>query len=225
MDDSKEIGEKARVSDTEEVELNDNMETEGLRYDMGMENDSQDTCEECQNVEKCSSNNVSPNKLTDDKHTIDSNGEQNSLSTVINEIGQKFVIFDDELVMEGSKKWEMSACGYFVGYRMSMQELTSRVGKPLIMDAMTTKMCNEGLGSLRYARILIEANATKGLVDFMEILYLNKQNGEHYDKSKDVENEGTYIELDENDVYIEKEGIAKFRTENEVRGESSNLFQ
>ncbi|GJU33568.1 RNA-directed DNA polymerase, eukaryota, reverse transcriptase zinc-binding domain protein [Tanacetum coccineum] len=244
MDDSKEIGEKARVSDTDEVELNDNMETEGLRCDMGMENDSQDT----------------------------------SLPTVINEIGQEFVIFDDELVMEGSKKWEMSACGYFVGYRMSMQELSyhlyrmwgnfslkhilnndndifvfkfnnaqglqtviesgpwivnnkpvvvqkwdpsinldrieptrlpvwiklinisleawthrglsalaSRVGKPLIMDAMTTKMCNEGLGSLRYARILIEANATKGLVDFMEILYLNKQNGEQYVKKVKVE--------------------------------------
>ncbi|GKD65834.1 hypothetical protein Tco_1307942, partial [Tanacetum coccineum] len=36
---------------------------------------------------------------------------------------KEFLIFDDELVMEGSKKWEMSTCGYFVGYRMYMQEL------------------------------------------------------------------------------------------------------
>ncbi|GJT82249.1 RNA-directed DNA polymerase, eukaryota, reverse transcriptase zinc-binding domain protein [Tanacetum coccineum] len=48
------------------------------------------------------------------------------------------------------------------------------------MDAMTTKMCNEGLGSLRFARILIEANATKGLVDFVKVLYLNKQSSEPY---------------------------------------------
>ncbi|GJV63170.1 hypothetical protein Tco_1473998 [Tanacetum coccineum] len=33
------------------------------------------------------------------------------------------VIYDEELVTERSKKWELSACGYFVGYRMSIQEL------------------------------------------------------------------------------------------------------
>nr|GEX80621.1 RNA-directed DNA polymerase, eukaryota, reverse transcriptase zinc-binding domain protein [Tanacetum cinerariifolium] len=43
---------------------------------------------------------------------------------------------------------------------------------------------------------------------------------EHYDKSMKVENEGTDIKLDENDVYIEKEGISKFITENEVKGQS-----
>ncbi|GKB34272.1 zinc knuckle CX2CX4HX4C containing protein [Tanacetum coccineum] len=257
-------------------------------------------------------------------------------------IGQEFVIFDDELVKEGSKKWEMSACGYFVGYRMYMQELNyhlyrmwrkfglkhilnngngifvfkfnnaqglqsviesgpwivnnkpmvvqkrdpsinldrteptrlpvwiklinipleawtqkglsalgSRVRKPLIMNAMTTKMCNEGMGSLRYARVLIEANASKGLVDSVKVLYLNKKekeikknqdineapdgfvnvknmksnDSEQYDKNTEVENEDTEIELDENDVYVVKEGIAKFMTENEVKGECSNLFQ
>ncbi|GKD89409.1 hypothetical protein Tco_1364916, partial [Tanacetum coccineum] len=45
------------------------------------------------------------------------------IPTVLNENGQEFVIFDEEIVKEGSKKWEMSAWGYFVGYKMSIQEL------------------------------------------------------------------------------------------------------
>ncbi|GJZ36455.1 hypothetical protein Tco_0582646 [Tanacetum coccineum] len=45
------------------------------------------------------------------------------IPTVLNENGQEFVIFDEEIVTEGSKNWELSACGYFVGYRMSIQEL------------------------------------------------------------------------------------------------------
>ncbi|GJU16144.1 hypothetical protein Tco_1144110 [Tanacetum coccineum] len=127
------------------------METEGLGCNLEEGMETQNSCEDCQNVQEASLSNVSKHKLTDDKHTIDSNGEQiakmwkiirkpsyvskllNSkengdnklchVPTVINESGQEFVIFDDELVKEGSKKWEMSACGYFVGYRMYMQEL------------------------------------------------------------------------------------------------------
>ncbi|GKB17042.1 RNA-directed DNA polymerase, eukaryota, reverse transcriptase zinc-binding domain protein [Tanacetum coccineum] len=45
------------------------------------------------------------------------------IPTVINDDGLEFVVFDDDLVKEGSKRWELSACGYFVGYRMSIQEL------------------------------------------------------------------------------------------------------
>ncbi|GJY17725.1 G-type lectin S-receptor-like serine/threonine-protein kinase [Tanacetum coccineum] len=165
---------------------------------------------------------------------------------------QEFVIFDEEIVTEGSKKWELSACGYFVGYRMSIQELryhiyrmwskfrlkhvlnngngvfvfkfdnkqgiqsviesgpwivnskpmvvqkwdpsvnldkkepttlplwikmmsppleawsnkgmsalASRIGSRLIIDAMTTRMCTQGIGSLGYARMLVEAKVGK----------------------------------------------------------------
>ncbi|GJT82248.1 RNA-directed DNA polymerase, eukaryota [Tanacetum coccineum] len=80
------------VSDSKKVELNENMETEGLGCNLEEEMETQNSCEDCQNVKEASSSN-------------------------------EFLIFDDELVMEGSKKWEMSACGYFVGYRMYMQEL------------------------------------------------------------------------------------------------------
>ena len=46
----------------------------------------------------------------------------NLIPTVIND-GHEYVIFDKELVKEGSKKWELFSCGYFVGYRMLIQEL------------------------------------------------------------------------------------------------------
>ncbi|GKB49009.1 RNA-directed DNA polymerase, eukaryota, reverse transcriptase zinc-binding domain protein [Tanacetum coccineum] len=41
--------------------------------------------------------------------------------------------------------------------------LASRIGTPLIMDTMTTSMCNKGIGILGYARVLVEVNAKKDL--------------------------------------------------------------
>ncbi|GKE79467.1 RNA-directed DNA polymerase, eukaryota, reverse transcriptase zinc-binding domain protein, partial [Tanacetum coccineum] len=233
------IGEKVRVMDDDKVV--DSVESEGLRSNTEKANRSK------MNEERNEGLNRYVNKLFSSKDN--GNNKLCHVPTVINENGQEFVIFDDELVKEGSKKWEMSACGYFIGYRMSIQELSyhlyrmwgkfglrhilnngngifkwdpsidlditepttipvwiklmnipleawsqkglstlaSRIGKPLIMDAMTTKMCNEGMRSLRYARILIEANATKGLVDYIEVLYLNKTSGEQHVKKVKVE--------------------------------------
>ncbi|GKD76560.1 RNA-directed DNA polymerase, eukaryota, reverse transcriptase zinc-binding domain protein [Tanacetum coccineum] len=200
------------------------------------------------------------------------------IPTVLNENGQEYVIFDDEIVKEGSKKWEFSACGYFVGFKMSIQELrynlyrmwskfglkhvlnngngvfvfkfdnkqglqsviesgswivnnkpmvvqkwdpsvildrnepntlplwiklmnppleawsnvglsalASGIGNPLIMDAMTTRMCNQGIGSFGYARILVEAKADKGLENHIEILYRGKDTSEQMIKKVKVE--------------------------------------
>nr|GFA53575.1 ATPase, F1/V1/A1 complex, alpha/beta subunit, zinc knuckle CX2CX4HX4C [Tanacetum cinerariifolium] len=49
-------------------------------------------------------------------------------------------------------------------------------GKPLIMDKMTTRMCNEGVGRLGFATILIVVNANKELKDRIEIRYKDKNN-------------------------------------------------
>ncbi|GKC82075.1 hypothetical protein Tco_1137792 [Tanacetum coccineum] len=45
------------------------------------------------------------------------------IPTKIGNDGAEVVIFDDEIVKEGSKKWEFTVCSYFVGYKMSYQEL------------------------------------------------------------------------------------------------------
>ncbi|GKD30370.1 RNA-directed DNA polymerase, eukaryota, reverse transcriptase zinc-binding domain protein, partial [Tanacetum coccineum] len=149
---------------------------------------------------------------------------------------------------EGSKKWELTACGYFVGYKMSIQEiryqlyrmwsklgirhilnngnrvfvfkfdnqqglqtviesgpwilmnqpleawsvkglsaLASRIGKPLTIDAMTTRMCKQGIGRLGYARVLVEVDAKKGLEDHIDVLYRSSSNGEQFVKKVNVE--------------------------------------
>nr|GEX03552.1 hypothetical protein [Tanacetum cinerariifolium] len=158
--------------------------------------------------------------------------------------GIEVVIFDDEIVKEGSKKWELNVCDYFVGYKMSYQEhrynlfrmwgkfglkqifpngnglflfkfksengindviksrpwmvngktmfmqkwdpsstngisaIASRLGNPLIMDQVTTNICNMGNGRAGFARVLIEVEACKGLLDQIEIVYRNSENME-----------------------------------------------
>nr|GFD06933.1 hypothetical protein [Tanacetum cinerariifolium] len=44
------------------------------------------------------------------------------------------VIFDEELVCEGSKKWELTICGYLVGYKMSFTELSSNEGSQSVIE-------------------------------------------------------------------------------------------
>ncbi|GKB55579.1 RNA-directed DNA polymerase, eukaryota, reverse transcriptase zinc-binding domain protein [Tanacetum coccineum] len=126
-DDDKEIGEKlARVSDSEKEELNDNCDS------MEKEIENQGTCDDNHDVQYSLYDNDKTSKVTRDRNVeVKSYVEKllNNKETVDNKLchipsGQEFVIFDEELVKEGSKKWELSACGYFVGYRMSMQELS-----------------------------------------------------------------------------------------------------
>nr|GFB16362.1 hypothetical protein [Tanacetum cinerariifolium] len=45
------------------------------------------------------------------------------IPTLTNDDGSEFVIFYEEIVQEGSKKWEFTVCGFFVVYRMSVHEL------------------------------------------------------------------------------------------------------
>ncbi|GKF09925.1 zinc knuckle CX2CX4HX4C containing protein [Tanacetum coccineum] len=39
--------------------------------------------------------------------------------------------------------------------------LASNLGKPVIMDTMTTNMCYKGVGNFEYARVLVEIDAEK----------------------------------------------------------------
>ncbi|GKB23490.1 ribonuclease H-like domain-containing protein [Tanacetum coccineum] len=49
------------------------------------------------------------------------------IPTVISDNGVEVVIFDDEIIKEGGKKWDLTVCGYFVGYKMSYQELRCNI--------------------------------------------------------------------------------------------------
>ncbi|GKA13641.1 RNA-directed DNA polymerase, eukaryota, reverse transcriptase zinc-binding domain protein, partial [Tanacetum coccineum] len=161
----------------------------------------------------------------------------NKLMTVptdIDEFGNEFVVFDEELINDGSRRWQLTLCGFFVGFKMRINELrynvrrmwsryglkeviendccmvffkfhheegmnyvvdngpwmilqpplealtvkgisaiASRIGKPLIMDLRTASMCNQSVGRIGYARVLIEVLAKKGLPHKIDLVYKN----------------------------------------------------
>ncbi|PWA45578.1 hypothetical protein CTI12_AA513710 [Artemisia annua] len=49
--------------------------------------------------------------------------------------------------------------------------IVSGVGTPIIMDRVTTSMCEKAYGRASFARVLIEVDANKGLVDSVEVWY------------------------------------------------------
>ncbi|GKA28994.1 RNA-directed DNA polymerase, eukaryota, reverse transcriptase zinc-binding domain protein [Tanacetum coccineum] len=85
------------------------------------------------------------NKLTNGMNTSDN--ELFFVPTIMNDNGEKVVIFYEELVKEGSEKWKYTVCGYFVGYKMGINELrynTRRMwGKLGLKDSIldTERMC------------------------------------------------------------------------------------
>ncbi|GKB90626.1 RNA-directed DNA polymerase, eukaryota, reverse transcriptase zinc-binding domain protein [Tanacetum coccineum] len=60
--------------------------------------------------------------------------------------------------------------------------LASGLGKPMLMDTMTTNMCHKGIGNLSYARVLVEMDVAKELKTEIEIQYIDK--GKHIKGSK-----------------------------------------
>ncbi|GKG13279.1 zinc knuckle CX2CX4HX4C containing protein [Tanacetum coccineum] len=52
-----------------------------------------------------------------------------------------------------------------------ISRISSRIGAPIIMDKMTTSICEKPYGRASFARVLIEIDAAKGLIDTVEIWY------------------------------------------------------
>ncbi|GJZ33626.1 hypothetical protein Tco_0579062, partial [Tanacetum coccineum] len=47
---------------------------------------------------------------------------------------REVVMFDDEILHEGLKKWQLTLCGHFVGYKMSYVELRDEVGMNHVLE-------------------------------------------------------------------------------------------
>ncbi|GKF52747.1 hypothetical protein Tco_0159657, partial [Tanacetum coccineum] len=123
------------------------------------------------------------------------------IPTELDSDGNEIVVFDKVMIAEGSKRWEKTLYGYFVGYGLSVNELrpwivknkpliicnvpleawtvkgisalAGRVGKPLVMDSVTASMCNLGVLRTGFARVLVEVKANKALPSEIEIVYKN----------------------------------------------------
>ncbi|PWA63808.1 ATPase, F1/V1/A1 complex, alpha/beta subunit, Zinc knuckle CX2CX4HX4C [Artemisia annua] len=52
-----------------------------------------------------------------------------------------------------------------------ISRIASRVGNPIIMDRITTSMCEKAYGRASFARVLVEVDAEKELVDNVEVCY------------------------------------------------------
>nr|GEV14880.1 hypothetical protein [Tanacetum cinerariifolium] len=65
--------------------------------------------------------------------------------------------------------------------------LASSLGKPILIDEVTTRMCVTGVGRIRFARVLIEIDAKKEVKDIIEIIYKGKNVTEGTKKFMDVE--------------------------------------
>ncbi|GJW46743.1 hypothetical protein Tco_0078389 [Tanacetum coccineum] len=67
----------------------------------------------------------------------------NIIPTKIDSNGNEVVVFDEVLVAKGSKRWEMTVVAYTTN---GISALASKVGKLMVMDAVTTTMCKNGVG-------------------------------------------------------------------------------
>nr|GEU72557.1 RNA-directed DNA polymerase, eukaryota, reverse transcriptase zinc-binding domain protein [Tanacetum cinerariifolium] len=46
-----------------------------------------------------------------------------NVPTDIDELGNEFVVFDEELINDGSRRWQLTLCGFFMLFRMRINEL------------------------------------------------------------------------------------------------------
>ncbi|GJR74220.1 hypothetical protein Tco_0086585 [Tanacetum coccineum] len=69
----------------------------------------------------------------------------------------------------------MNDCGlYFLKFKSdedSISRITSMIGSPIIMDRITTKMCDRSYGRASFVRVLIKVDADLGLSDKIEVWY------------------------------------------------------
>ena len=52
-----------------------------------------------------------------------------------------------------------------------ISRLASSLGNPIIMDRITASMCDKAYGRASFARVLVEVDATKELLDSIEVCY------------------------------------------------------
>ncbi|GKB20764.1 RNA-directed DNA polymerase, eukaryota, reverse transcriptase zinc-binding domain protein, partial [Tanacetum coccineum] len=65
--------------------------------------------------------------------------------------------------------------------------LASSLGKPIIMDEMTARMCEKGEGRLSFARVLIEIEAGKPMKEEIKVIYKGSTCHEKFSKKIQVE--------------------------------------
>ncbi|GJV49106.1 TMV resistance protein N-like protein [Tanacetum coccineum] len=95
--------------------------------------------------------------------------------------------------------------------------LASSLGKPIIMDDMTAKICVKGEGRLSFARVLIEVDVGKELKKEIEVVYKGKENGNNKEKGiKDNGNQFTKVQKRRTFAAMENQNFRKWNGNNRL---------
>ncbi|GJT38738.1 RNA-directed DNA polymerase, eukaryota, reverse transcriptase zinc-binding domain protein [Tanacetum coccineum] len=87
--------------------------------------------------------------------------------------------------------------------------LASRLGKLLVMDALTAEICKKGVGKVKYARVLVEVSATKDVPNEIEVVYKGKD--VNHGKNKAVNTEEPSKKNDNGNNEELNDGFTKVR--------------
>nr|GEX14971.1 hypothetical protein [Tanacetum cinerariifolium] len=100
---------------------------------------------------------------------VSSNLIDNKLEVIATELGsdgnEVVVVLNDEMIELGCEKWKSTVCGFLWEDMLHIM----RLGKPIIIDDMTAKMCAKDEGRLSFARVLIEIDDRKELKKEIEV--------------------------------------------------------
>nr|GEX10277.1 zinc knuckle CX2CX4HX4C [Tanacetum cinerariifolium] len=137
--------------------------------------------------------------------------------------GNEFVVFDEELdihmEIDNTQPDKLPLWVRFCNPPLEaltvkgISALASRIGKPLIMDARTTSMCNQSVGKIGYARVLIEISANKGLPDKIDISCPKRSN-----VMNTTENGKAQVGIRKLDEFTEVINKKKVSKQNTIRG-------
>nr|GEX48822.1 ATPase, F1/V1/A1 complex, alpha/beta subunit, zinc knuckle CX2CX4HX4C [Tanacetum cinerariifolium] len=130
--------------------------------------------------------------------------DENGVEVVVYKSSEKNVQSENELRLCNVpvEAWTMKG----------VSALTSRIGKPLIMDSVTASKCKQGIGLVRFARVLIEAKNK----DQVAKDKTPEKDIKDSQKKEVLVDKGEWIE--EEDVLEEVSDIAKTMQGNAVKG-------
>ncbi|XP_071706757.1 uncharacterized protein [Rutidosis leptorrhynchoides] len=102
-----------------------------------------------------------------------------------------------------------------------LSSIASMVGKPMSMDTLTANMCHTGSGRAGFARIMIEAEADKGLVEQVEIKYKDKEQKIKECKVRPV-TEDELNTITKKVTISKDDGFVEFKKRNNMQKESKD---
>ncbi|PWA76509.1 hypothetical protein CTI12_AA232940 [Artemisia annua] len=108
--------------------------------------------------------------------SLNSNGKENDLGKNTEKVDDVHVVNDDTVMKDDTSTKKPSSFlnvvqgRSFIGTN-KLSLISSGIGNPIIKDRITVSMCEKASSRANFARVLVEVDASKGLVDQVEVNY------------------------------------------------------